>query len=171
MKRSAGVLIWRRAGGALEVLLVHPGGPFWRNRDRGAWQIPKGGIDDGEEPAAAARREVEEELGLVLEGALQPLDEIRQAGGKWVVAFALEHDFDPRHLRSNEFEVEWPPRSGRRARFPEVDAARWMSLPAARAMMLASQAPLLDRLEATLRSGPISGGPPRSPAVRSRSRR
>jgi predicted NUDIX family NTP pyrophosphohydrolase len=151
VKRSAGVLIWRRAGGALEVLLVHPGGPFWRNRDRGAWQIPKGGIDDGEEPVAAALREVEEELGLALSGELQPLDEIRQAGGKLVVAFALEHDFDTARIRSNEFEMEWPPKSGRQARFPEVDAARWMDLAEARSMMLPSQAPLLDRLEALLR--------------------
>jgi predicted NUDIX family NTP pyrophosphohydrolase len=151
VKRSAGVLIWRRAGGALEVLLVHPGGPFWRNRDRGAWQIPKGGIDDGEEPVAAALREVEEELGLALSGELQPLDEIRQAGGKLVVAFALEHDFDTARIRSNVFELEWPPKSGRQARFPEVDAARWMDLAEARSMMLPSQAPLLDRLEALLR--------------------
>jgi predicted NUDIX family NTP pyrophosphohydrolase len=151
VKRSAGVLIWRRAGGALEVLLVHPGGPFWRNRDRGAWQIPTGGIDDGEEPVAAALREVEEELGLALSGELQPLDEIRQAGGKLVVAFALEHDFDTARIRSNEFEMEWPPKSGRQARFPEVDAARWMDLAEARSMMLPSQAPLLDRLEALLR--------------------
>jgi len=150
VKRSAGVLIWRRNGGALEVLLVHPGGPFWRNRDQGAWQIPKGGIDEGEEPAAAALREVEEELGLVLEGELQPLDEIRQAGGKWVVAFSLEHDFDAEQIRSNEFEVEWPPKSGKFARFPEVDEARWMSFPEARRMMLPSQSPLLDRLAETL---------------------
>jgi len=150
VKRSAGVLIWRRNSGALEVLLVHPGGPFWRNRDQGAWQIPKGGIDEGEEPAAAALREVEEELGLVLEGDLQPLDEIRQAGGKWVVAFALEHDFDAEQIRSNEFEAEWPPKSGKFARFPEVDEARWMSFPEARRMMLPSQSPLLDRLAETL---------------------
>jgi predicted NUDIX family NTP pyrophosphohydrolase len=151
VKRSAGVLIWRRAGGALEVLLVHPGGPFWRNRDQGAWQIPKGGIDDGEEPVAAALREVEEELGLALSGELQPLDEIRQAGGKLVIAFALEHDFDTARTRSNEFEMEWPPKSGRQAHFPEVDAARWMDLAEARSMMLPSQTPLLDRLEALLR--------------------
>lgn len=143
--------MWRRAGaGALEVLLVHPGGPFWRKRDVGAWQIPKGGIDEGEEPRATAMREVEEELGLVLEGTLQPLGEIRQSGGKWVVAFALEHDFDTTTVRSIEFEVEWPPRSGRMARYPEVDAARWMDLAEARRMMLPSQQPLLDRLVAML---------------------
>lgn len=143
--------MWRRAGaGALEVLLVHPGGPFWRNRDEGARQIPKGGIDEGEEPHATALREVEEELGLVLEGTLQPLGEIRQSGGKWVVAFALEHDFDTTQVRSIEFEVEWPPRSGRIARYPEVDAARWMDLAEARRMMLPSQQPLLDRLIATI---------------------
>lgn len=149
MKRSAGVLLYRRTP-ALEVLLVHPGGPFWRNRGAGAWQIPKGGIDANEEPAAAALREVEEELGLTLEGALQPLGEIRQTGGKGVVAFALEHDFDPARIRSNEFEIEWPPKSGHRARYPEVDAARWMSLAEARAFILPSQLPLLDRLGALL---------------------
>ena len=146
MKRSAGLLIYRRTAGEIEVLLVHPGGPFWAKRDAGAWQIPKGGIEDGEAPGAAAVREAREELGLEVTAALQPLGEIRQAGGKYVVAFAAEQDFNPDELVSVDFEMEWPPRSRRFQTFPEVDAARWMSVEEARAMILASQEPLLDRL-------------------------
>lgn len=147
---SAGVLLYRLAP-EIEVLLVHPGGPYWRRKDPGAWQIPKGAIDDGEEPEAAARREVEEEIGLALTGRLTPLGEVRQAGGKRVIAFAAERDFDPAGIVSNTFEIEWPPRSGKWAAFPEVDAARWMTMPEARAMMLASQQPLLDHLIEALR--------------------
>ena len=150
MKRSAGVVIYRRTGAALEVLLVHPGGPYWMRKDVGAWQIPKGMPEPGEEPAATARREVEEELGVKLEGPLDPLGDIRQAGGKLVTAFAAEHDLDPAAIRSNEFEAEWPPRSGKMKRFPEVSEARWLTLEQARIVMLASQLPLLDRLEALL---------------------
>ena len=128
------------------MLLVHPGGPYWLRKDRGAWQIPKGVPEPGEEPAATARREAEEELGVTLEGPLQPLAEIRQAGGKRVTAFALEHDLDTDSIRSNEFEMEWPPKSGRTERFPEVSAARWLTLEQARTVMLPSQLPLLDRL-------------------------
>lgn len=146
MKRSAGVLLYRRTGPALEVLLVHPGGPYWMRKDRGAWQLPKGEIATGEEPEATARREVAEELGVVLVGTLQSLGEIRQAGGKLVTAYALEHDLDPATIRSNDFEMEWPPGSGKLKRFPEVSAAIWLTLEEARAMMLPSQLPLLDRL-------------------------
>lgn len=142
---SAGVLLYRLAP-EIQVLLVHPGGPYWRRKDRGAWQIPKGAINDGEEPEAAARREVEEEIGLALTGRLTPLGEVRQAGGKRVIAFAAESDFDPAAIVSNTFEIEWPPRSGKTVAFPEVDAARWMAMPEAREMMLASQQPLLDHL-------------------------
>lgn len=149
-RASAGVLLYRRVGDALEVLLVHPGGPFWRSRDAGAWQIPKGGIEEGEDAAAAARREAEEELGVTLTGALRPLGEIRQSGGKLVEAFAVAQDLDPDAIVSMTFEMEWPPRSGRTATFPEVDAARWFGMAEARAMMLPSQLPLLDRLEALL---------------------
>lgn len=117
-------------------------------KDRGAWQIPKGLIEEGEDPAAAARRETEEELGVVLDGPLHPLGAIRQAGGKLVTAFAVEHDLDPAAIESNLFEMEWPPKSGKRASFPEIGAARWMSPEEARAMMLPSQLPLLDRLVA-----------------------
>jgi predicted NUDIX family NTP pyrophosphohydrolase len=151
VKRSAGVLLYRRSGAALEVLLIHPGGPYWLRKDRGAWQLPKGEIGVGEEPEETARREVAEELGVALVGALQPLGEIRQTGGKWVTAYAIEQDFDPETLRSNEFEMEWPPRSGKRERFPEVSAARWLTLADARTVMLESQLPLLDRLEDALR--------------------
>lgn len=147
---SAGVLLYRLAP-EIQVLLVHPGGPYWRRKDRGAWQIPKGAIDEGEEPEAAARRELEEEIGLALTGRLTPLGEVRQAGGKRVIAFAAESDFDPAAIVSNTFELEWPSRSGKTVAFPEVDAARWMTIPEAREMMLASQQPLLDHLIAALR--------------------
>lgn len=143
--RSAGVLLYRLKPD-LEVLLIHPGGPYWKRRDRGAWQIPKGAIDPGEAPEDAARREVREEIGLALTGDLLPLGDIRQRGGKWVTAFAAEHDFAPTELASNTFEIEWPPRSGRTVAFPEVDAARWVPIPEARGIMLESQVPLLDRL-------------------------
>lgn len=150
MKRSCGVLLYRRIGAELEVLLVHPGGPYWMRKDAGAWQIPKGVPEPGEEPAATARREAEEELGVELAGSLEPLGEIRQKGGKLVTAFAIEHDLDPEAIRSNEFEAEWPPKSGKFERFPEVAAARWLTLEQARTVMLPSQLPLLDRLEELL---------------------
>ncbi len=146
MKRSAGMLLHRRTGTELEVLLIHPGGPYWLRKDAGAWQIPKGEIGPDEDPEAAARREVAEELGIELDGPLQPLGEIRQAGGKWVTAYAIERDLDPAAIASNEFEMEWPPRSGTMRRFPEVSAARWLTLEEARVVMLPSQLPLLDRL-------------------------
>jgi predicted NUDIX family NTP pyrophosphohydrolase len=145
MKHSAGVLLYRR-GPALEVLLVHPGGPYWKRKDRGAWQIPKGEIEPGEDPETAARREVQEELGVVLTGELRPLGDIRQAGGKRVTAFAADQDLDTAAIRSNLFEIEWPPRSGRRQSFPEVSAARWLGHEKAALIMLPSQLPLLDRL-------------------------
>lgn len=149
-KRSAGVLIYRQAGERSEVLLVHPGGPFWRNRDAGAWQIPKGLIEEGEAPAAAARRETEEELGIGLEGEPVPLATIRQKGGKVVEAFALAQEVDADAVRSNSFELEWPPRSGTMQSFPEIDAARWFGLEEAVAAMLESQRPLLDALVALI---------------------
>jgi predicted NUDIX family NTP pyrophosphohydrolase len=147
-KRSAGLLLHRRREGALEVLLVHPGGPFWEKRDLGAWSIPKGEIDAGEEPLAAARREVEEETGLCASGPFEALGSVRQRGGKDVLAWAAAADFDPAQLRSATFELEWPPRSGRRRQFPEVDRAAWFTLPEARRRILPAQLPLLDRLEA-----------------------
>lgn len=149
---SAGILLYQRTGtDGLRVLLTHPGGPFWRHRDEGAWTIPKGVPEPGEDPEATARREFEEELGSHPPGILRPLARIRQRGGKWVDAFAAEGDFDGSTLRSNTFVQEWPPRSGRMATFPEVDRAEWFPLEIARRKILASQAPLLDRLAELVR--------------------
>lgn len=147
---SAGVLLYRLSGPQPEMLLIHPGGPFWRNRDAGAWQIPKGGIEEGEAPFEAARREAQEELGIALVGTPWPLARVRQSGGKLVDAYALEQDFDCAQVASNLFEIEWPPRSGTIKSFPEVDRAAWFTFDAARAMILPSQAPLLDALEQAL---------------------
>jgi len=146
MQRSAGILPFRCRSGALQVLLAHPGGPFWRNRDEGAWSIVKGEYRESEEPEAAARREFMEETGWPIEGGLTPLGEIRQKGGKRVIAFALEADFDPDTLASNMFEIPWPPRSGRMQAFPEVDRAAWFGLDEARVKIIAGQQPFLDRL-------------------------
>ena len=146
--RSAGILLYRRARSGLEVLLVHPGGPFWRNRDDGAWMIPKGLVEAGEEPLACALREFEEDLGTRPAGQPRPLCRIRQKGGKWVEAFALEGDLDTDAIVSNAFRVEWPPKSGEYESFPEVDRAAWLPLGQARAKILPSQAPILDALEA-----------------------
>jgi len=151
--RSAGILLYRRDADALRLLLVHPGGPFWRGKDEGAWMIPKGVIGEDETPLAAAVREFEEELGAKPEGEPKALCTIRQKGGKWVEAFALEGDFDCTALRSNEFTIEYPPKSGELRDFPEVDEARWFTLDEARVKILQSQAPILDALEAMLRSG------------------
>jgi predicted NUDIX family NTP pyrophosphohydrolase len=148
---SAGILLFRERGGRTEVLLIKPGGPFWRNKDAGAWMIPKGAIETGETPAEAALREFEEETGTRLTAVPFPLAKIRQAGGKYVEAFALEGDLDAETITSNEFEMEWPPRSGLRDRFPECEQARWMTLAEARTSMLPSQLPLLDALEEKLK--------------------
>ena len=144
---SAGVLLFRKRGDQIEVLLVRPGGPYWRNRYAGAWMIPKGAVEPGESPEEAALREFAEETGTRLEQTPFPLASIRQAGGKYVEAFALEGDLDADAVSSTLFELEWPPRSGNIGRFPEVEEARWMSVGEAREMMLESQRPLLDALE------------------------
>jgi len=148
--RSAGVLLFRQRADAIEVLLIKPGGPFWRNRHAGVWMIPKGMVEPGEAAAEAALREFEEETGTKLTAVPFPLATVRQAGGKMVEAFALEGDLDPAAIRSIEFEIEWPPKSGRRQSFPEADEARWMTLDEARALMLPSQLPLIEALEAKL---------------------
>ncbi|MES2119539.1 MAG: NUDIX domain-containing protein [Pseudomonadota bacterium] len=148
--RSAGILLYRRKDRGLEVLLIRPGGPFWRNRSIGAWMIPKGVIEPGETPAQAAVREFGEETGTTLENEPEPLLTIRQSGGKVVAAFVAEGDLDAAKISSIEFEAEWPPRSGRVQRYPEAEEARWMSLAEARKMMLPSQLPLLDALELKL---------------------
>lgn len=147
---SAGVLLFRERGGETQVLLIKPGGPFWRNKDVGAWMIPKGRVEIGESSAEAALREFAEETGTRLVSVPFPLAKIRQAGGKCVEAYAVEGDLDAANVSSNLFEVEWPPRSGRVERFPEVEKARWMSLAEAREYMLPSQLPLLDALEQKL---------------------
>ncbi|BCH22495.1 phosphohydrolase [Mesorhizobium sp. L-8-10] len=150
-RTSAGLLVFRREAGFPEVLLVHPGGPFWRKRDEGAWSIPKGEYGPGEDAQAAAFREFAEELGAVPPaGPPFPLGEAVQAGGKRVVAYAVEGAFDVNAVRSNSFEMEWPPGSGRRELFPEVDRAGWFTLPAATLKIIPGQRPLLERLEVML---------------------
>ena len=148
---SAGILLFRRRSGMVEVLLIRPGGPYWRNKDAGAWMIPKGMVEPGETAVDAALREFAEETGTALDAIPVPLATVRQAGGKRVQAFAAEGDLDAEAIRSIHFELEWPPRSGKIERFPEAEEARWMSLAEARAMMLPSQLPLLDALEQSLK--------------------
>jgi predicted NUDIX family NTP pyrophosphohydrolase len=146
-RQSAGIVLYRFAGEEPQVLLVHPGGPFWRNRDAGAWSIPKGEYAADEDPLAVAKREFEEELGMPApSGEYVRLGEVRQRGGKTVIAFAIQGDFDPRQLESNRFEIEWPPKSGRRALFPEVDKAEWFALAEARTRIIGGQLPFIDSL-------------------------
>src|SRR5436190_1301074 len=149
-KRSAGILMFRRGAQGLEVLLVRPGGPFWAKKDLGAWSLPKGEYSDAEEALSVARREFEEETGTRLEGAFLPLGEVVQGGRKIVTAFALEGDLDPASLRSNAFELEWPPRSGRRQSFPEIDRAQWFSPAEAAEKILPGQRAFIARLIAAL---------------------
>ena len=138
--------MYRRVANGIEVLLVHPGGPFWAKKDAGAWSIPKGEFDDDENPETAARREFREEIGIDVVGELIPLGSIRQKNGKEVFAWAVEGDFDCADLRSNTFRLEWPPKSGRHQEFPEVDRAEWYSIDDARLKMHTGQPALLDRL-------------------------
>jgi predicted NUDIX family NTP pyrophosphohydrolase len=146
---SAGILLFRRGGESVEVLLVHPGGPFWAKKDRGAWSIPKGECEEGEDPRECALRELEEELGSrpgLAAAALIELGSVRQRGGKVVHCWAAEGDFDPATLRSNTFAIEWPPRSGVEREFPEVDRAEWFGPEQARERILAAQDAFVDRL-------------------------
>ena len=152
-RQSAGLLLFRRRTAAIEVLLGHPGGAFWSKRDEAAWTIPKGLIDTGETPLAAARREFAEETGYLPRGKALPLGEARQPGGKVVHVWAVEDDWDAAKLRSDSFEMEWPPKSGRRQKFPELDRAAWFTLEDARTKILKGQAVFLDRLEELLRAG------------------
>src|SRR4029079_4900928 len=146
-KISAGILMYRHGDTGIEVLLVHPGGPFWRNRDLGAWSIPKGEFLEGENPEAVARREFAAELGIESTGPLQPLGQLRQRGGKTVIGYAAKGALDVANVRSNQVPIEWPPRTGRIIHIPEIDRAEWFDLPLARKKILASQQPFLDRLE------------------------
>jgi predicted NUDIX family NTP pyrophosphohydrolase len=145
-KRSAGLLLYRRTAGGIEVLLGHPGGPFWRNKDMGSWSIPKGLIGAGESPLAAAKREFVEETGYKPRGKSLPLGAAKQPGGKIVHVWAVEDNWDAALLKSNMFEMEWPPGSGRRQSFPELDRAAWLSLAEARAKLLKGQVVFLYRL-------------------------
>jgi predicted NUDIX family NTP pyrophosphohydrolase len=148
-KQSAGLLAYRHRNGRLEVLLAHPGGPFWARRDAGAWTIPKGEIEPGEAPIDAARREFEEEVGVrVAPDALRALPPVRQAGGKVVHAWAVEADVDPTALASHVVTIEWPPRSGRQQTFPEIDRIEWFAIDRAREKVLAGQRPLIEQLAA-----------------------
>ena len=151
-KVSAGILLYRTRGGVLEFFLVHPGGPYFVNKDVGAWGIPKGEIGEGEDPLAAAQREFEEETGFKAKGAVLPLAPIRQRGGKIVLAWALEGDCDPEKMKSNTFTMEWPPHSGRQQEFPEVDRAGWFALNEAKRVINPAQAGLLEGLERALRT-------------------
>ena len=153
-KRSAGLLLDRETSAGVEALLVHPGGPFWAKKDDGAWSVPKGLIDEGEEPLAAARREFEEETGGRPPDAEPiPLDPLRQPGGKIVLAWAVRGEFDPTTLKSGTFSMEWPVKSGHQREFPEVDRAAWFTLADARVKLLAGQRGFLDQLERLLAAG------------------
>lgn len=145
-KQSAGLLMYRFKEGELELFLVHPGGPFWARKDEGAWSIPKGEYLPGEDPLEVARREFQEETGLVAQGEFQELPEIRQAGGKRVRTWTFAGDCDPSLIVSNTFSMEWPPKSGRFAEFPEVDRAGWFDVETARTKILASQIPIVDNI-------------------------
>jgi len=145
-QRSAGILLYRRRRGAVEVLLVHPGGPFWAGKDEGAWSIPKGTYEPGEDPLAAARREFAEETGSRLEGETVALGSFRQSAVKIVAVWAVEGEFDPASLKSNTFSMEWPPRSGRMREVPEVDRAAWFTIEEASRKMLSGQRQILDAL-------------------------
>ena len=153
-KISAGLLLYRRRGEELEFLLVHPGGPFWKNKDAGAWSIPKGEIEEKEDPLTAAQREFEEELGLPPKGSFTELRSVKQKSGKMVLAWASEGDFDADKIKSNTFSIEWPPRSGRMAEFPEVDRAGFFNLMEAKTKINPAQIPLLEEV---VRSQSASG--------------
>jgi predicted NUDIX family NTP pyrophosphohydrolase len=150
VKQSAGLLLYRVREGALEVFLVHPGGPFWAKKDLGVWSIPKGEMDEGEELLEAARREFEEETGFRPEGIFRELTPVRQRSGKIVHAWAVEGNCDPTAIRSNTITIEWPPRSGRQQEIPEVDRGGWFSIPEARERILDGQQALLAQVELML---------------------
>ncbi len=157
MKESAGLLVYRLRDGAAEVLLVHPGGPFWAKKDAGAWSIPKGEAAPGEDLLARARQEFREETGFAVEGAFQRLAPVKQRGGKIVHAWAAAGDVDAERIVSNTFTLEWPPHSGNHREFPEVDRAGWFDFATAREKLLHAQIPLLDQLETLLARGTPSG--------------
>jgi len=150
-KKSAGILLYRFTNKKIELMLVHPGGPFWKNKDAGAWSIPKGEFSE-EEPLAAAIREFREETGMEIEGKFIPLSPVKQKSGKLIFAFALEHDIDIEKISSNSFEIEWPPRSGKKTEFPEIDRAGWFFVEQAKEKIIVAQAALIDELMALLKT-------------------
>lgn len=149
-KTSAGLILYRMQSGQLEVLLVHPGGPFWSKKDEGAWFVPKGELNVGEEPLAGAKREFEEETGLKPEGEFLALGSVKQKSGKTIVAWAFEGDCDPSSIKSNTFSIEWPPKSGRQQEFPEIDRAGFFTVTQAKAKMHPVEYPLVLRLHELL---------------------
>jgi predicted NUDIX family NTP pyrophosphohydrolase len=145
-KQSAGLLVYRKRAGRLEVFLVHPGGPFWKNKDAGAWSIPKGEFAPDEDPLEVAKREFHEETGMPIDGRFTPLAPVRQRGGKTVHAWAVEADVDPSQVKSNTFTIEWPPKSGKQTEFPEIDRAEWFTPDVAKEKINQQQRALLDQL-------------------------
>ncbi|MBN1184072.1 MAG: NUDIX domain-containing protein [Bacteroidales bacterium] len=151
-KKSAGILLYRVIDSELEVLLVHPGGPFWSEKDLGSWSIPKGEFSDNETPLEAAKREFQEETGIALTGDFIELKPVIQKGGKTVFCFACEGDIDPKTIKSNTFEIEWPPKSERTASFPEIDRGEWFNIEQAKLKINGSQAALIDELIGKLKN-------------------
>ena len=151
MKKSAGILVYRLRSKVPEVFLVHPGGPFWKNKDDGAWSIPKGEFMDDEDPLEAAKREFEEETGMQCDGDFIMLDPVKQKGGKLVLAWAIEKDIDPDKIKSNLFNIEWPPKSGKMQDFPEIDKGKWYELNEAKQKINSSQAAFIDQLAEKLK--------------------
>jgi predicted NUDIX family NTP pyrophosphohydrolase len=152
-KKSAGLLMYREVADSVEVFLVHPGGPFWAKKDDGAWSIPKGELDEEEDALEAAKREFQEETGFEVNGGLEALEPVKQAGGKIIYAWAIEGDVDSSAMRSNNFSMEWPPGSKKIREFPEVDRGGWFALATARQKILTGQSPLLDELLRKLKKG------------------
>ncbi|QEM09822.1 NUDIX domain-containing protein [Mucilaginibacter rubeus] len=149
-KQSAGILLYRKTAQGLQVFLVHPGGPFFKNKDVGSWSIPKGEYLPDEDPLAAAKREFQEETGQEISGDFIALSPIKQKGGKTVQAWAIEGNIDPEKIKSNTFEIEWPPRSGRKQAFDEIDRAEWFNIPTAKIKINPAQAAFINELEATI---------------------
>ena len=154
MKQSAGLLMYRKRGEVLQVLLVHPGGPFWAKKDLGAWSIPKGEFGEDEDALKAARREFEEETGFLPTGQFVRLGVIKQPSGKLIHAWAFEGDLDARKIKSNKFSIEWPPQSGKQKEFPEVDRAEWFAVDTAREKIIMGQVSFIDELQRVLEAGP-----------------
>ena len=149
-QKSAGILLYRIQQKSIEVFLVHPGGPFWSKKDEGAWSIPKGEFNENEEPLAAAKREFQEETGIKISGDFIALSPVKQKGGKMVYAWAVEGDIDPEKIKSNHFEIEWPPRSGKMKSFPEIDKAAWFHLNEAQKKIIEAQSAFIKELESKI---------------------